>query len=205
MKRLLFPLLALALAVVGCSSSSSPPPAPTVTSASTTPGPAPTGPLSTARLQAAALKLSDLPYGWAPSPPSTVNSVTASCAAINSDATKHMPAHVEAVFQQAEEGPFMQEILASGSPEQVQAAWESFRTAAPKCAPSPHLAPVSFPAYGDASYALTLTTSPSGVTFSGDVVVVRRGQVLVEVVAFGMGGVSSSLVRQLVGKCLAKI
>jgi hypothetical protein len=167
--------------------------------------PAPIGPRSMTQLQAMTLKLADLPYGWAPSPPSTDVSVTGSCAAINSTGTQAMPAHTEADYEQSEEGPFAQEFVSSGSAEQVQAAWRSFRAEANQCSPSPHLSPESFPSYGDASYALRLTVVESGVPVSGDVILIRTGQVLVELVFFGNGGVPTPLVQQVIGLSLAKI
>ena len=116
-----------------------------------------------------------------------------------------MPAHTEADFEQSEEGPFAEEFLTSGSAQQVQAAWTSFQTAAKQCSPSPHLSPEPFPSYGDATYALGLTASEPGMNLAGDAVLIRRGQVLVEVVVFGIGGVPASLVQQVIGTGLAKV
>jgi len=42
------------------------------------------------------------------------------------------------------------------------------------------------------------------VTYDGDVVVIRKGQVYIEVAAFGVGGVSASTVQQLVSKAVDK-
>jgi hypothetical protein len=52
---------------------------------------------------------------------------------------------------------------------------------------------------------LQLTATRSGVTYDGDIVVIRKGQVYVEVAAFGIGGVPASLLQQLVGKAADKI
>lgn len=69
---------------------------------------------------------------------------------------------------------------------------------------STRLATTTFSSYGDASYALQLTALRSGVTYGGDVIVIRKGQVYVEVAVFGVGSVPASLVRQLVGTATHK-
>lgn len=202
-----------------CSSSSSSPshkaqpttPAPT----STLSGPAPTSPLSgqasATQLKAAALAIPDLPFGWAVSPPSDVSSVTAPCAALTSSASKQLPAQAETDFQASEDGPFLQEILASGPAQQVHDLWASIRNAATQCSAitsgtdTTHLSATSFSSYGDESYVLQLTASRSGVTYDGDVVVIRKGQVYIEVAAFGVDGMAASTVQELVSKAVAKV
>jgi hypothetical protein len=173
----------------------------------------PTGQQSATQLKAMALAASDLPFGWAVSPPSTDSSVTAPCSAITSDASKALPAQAETDFQQSEDGPFLQQILASGTAQQVGDTWSAVRNAASSCAAptaasgsdSTRLSAVAFPSYGDASYALQLTAVRSGVSYGGDVVVVRAGQVFLEVAVFGVGDMPASLVKQLVAKAVSKL
>lgn len=224
MNRIMAPTALVALAALvscaSCSSScSSPshkvqPTAPTSTPPPTsTPVPAPplVGQASATQLKAAALSIPDLPFGWAVSPPSDDSSVTAPCAVLTSSGTKQLPAQAETDFQASEDGPFIQEILASGPAEQVHDAWASIQKAASQCSAitsgtdTTHLATTSFQSYGDESYALQLTASRSGVTYNGDVVVIRKGQVYIEVAVFGVGGVEASLVQQLVGKAASKV
>lgn len=169
------------------------------------------GQQSTPQLKTASLATSDLPFGWAVSPPSTVSSVTAPCSAITADATTRLPARAEVDFQQSEYGPFLQEILASGPDPQVRDVWSAAQKAASSCSATPasgtdstRLATTTFSSYGDASYALQLTALRSGVTYGGDVIVIRKGQVYVEVAVFGVGSVPASLVRQLVGTATHK-
>jgi hypothetical protein len=228
MNRIMAPtalvVLAALVSCVSCSSSSSSPShkvqptAPISTSISTPPPtstPTPTPPLvgqaSATQLKAAALSIPDLPFGWAVSPPSDDSSVTAPCAALTSSGTKQLPAQAETDFQASEDGPFLQEILASGPAQQVHDAWASIQRAANQCSAitsgtdTAHLATTSFQSYGDESYALQLTASRSGVTYEGDVVVIRKGQVYIEVAVFGVGSVEASLVQQLVGKAASKV
>jgi hypothetical protein len=173
--------------------------------------PAKVGQPSAAGLKAMALAISDLPFGWAVSPPSTDSSVTSPCPAITSDAGKQLPAQAETDFQQSEYGPFLQDILATGSAQQVNQLWASVKQATSQCSgqtsgsDTTSLSTTSFHSYGDQSYALQLTATRSGVTYSGDIVVVRKGQVFVEVVVFGGGGVPAALVQQLADKAVKKI
>ncbi|MEY9932414.1 uncharacterized protein YceK [Catenulispora sp. GP43] len=168
------------------------------------------GQQSAAQLKAAALVTSDLPFGWAVSPPSADSSVTAPCSAITADGSKQLPAQAEADFQQSEDGPFLQEILASGPDTQVRDLWSSMQKTAIACsAPmagsdSTRVSATTFPSYGDASYALHLAANRSGVSYGGDVVVIRKGQMYIEVAVFGVGGVSASLVQELVGTAVHK-
>ena len=52
---------------------------------------------------------------------------------------------------------------------------------------------------------MQLTAVRSGVTYTGDVVVIRKGQTFVEVAVFGVPGISAasaSRVQQMVGKAV---
>ena len=160
--------------------------------------PALVGQASATQLKAAALAIPDLPFGWAVSPPAADSSVTAPCEALTASGSMRLPAQAETDFQASEDGPFLQEILASGPAQQVHDVWASIQKAASQCSAitsgtdTTRLSTTSFPSYGDESYALQLTASRSGVTYDGDVIVIRKGQVYVEVAAFGVGGVPAS-------------
>lgn len=205
--------LVASVALVSCTSCSSSSSSPSHKVLPTAPAPTSTlsGQASATQLKAAALAIPDLPFGWAVSPPSDVTSVTAPCAALTSSGSKQLPAQAETDFQASEDGPFLQEILASGPAQQVHDLWASIRNAATQCSAitsgtdTTHLSEVSFSPYGDESYTLQLTANRSGVTYDGDVVVVRKGQVYIEVAAFGVGGVPASTVQELVSKAVAKI
>ncbi len=160
---------------------------------------------ATSPLAGMELTASDLPYGWAPSPPAADSSVTSPCSAITADATAHLPNQAEVDFQQSEDGPFLQEILAGGSAQQTQAAWSAVQKAPSLCAASTRLATTPFQSYGDASYALALTATRAGVTYGGDVVVIRKGQNFAEVVVFGVGSVQPALVQQMAAKAVGKL
>jgi hypothetical protein len=164
-----------------------------------------------AQLKSVALAIPDLPYGWAVSVPSTDSSVTSPCPGITSSAGAQLPAQAEADFQQSEDGPFLQEILAAGSAQQVSAIWTSIQKAASQCSASTsgadttHVSTTALPPYGDQSYALQLTATRSGVNYGGDIVVIRKGQVFIEVVVFDVGGVPASVVQQMAGKAADKV
>jgi hypothetical protein len=208
MNRIMAPMAVVVSALlVACSSLSHPAKgtAPTSTTSHLT------GQASATQLKSAALAIPDLPYGWAVSPPSEDSSVTSPCTALTASGSRQLPAQAETDFQASEDGPFVQEILASGPAQQVHDLWASIRTAASQCsaivsgADTTHLSATSFSSYGDESYALQLTAGRSGVTYDGEVVVVRKGQVYVEVAAFGVGGIDASLLQQLVGKAVDKV
>ncbi|MBS2545809.1 hypothetical protein KGQ19_02895 [Catenulispora sp. NL8] len=214
----IMPLVALTVSalLVGCSSASDKGKSQasetsttvTTTAATATPTSAATSQPSasaTSPLAGLALAISDLPYGWASSPPSTDSSVTAPCSAITADATAHLPNQAEVDFQQSEDGPFLQEILAGGSAQQTQAAWAAVQKAPSLCVEPTRLATTPFQSYGDASYALALTATRAGVAYGGDVVVIRKGQTFAEVVVFGVGGVQPALVQQVAAKAVGKL
>jgi hypothetical protein len=169
------------------------------------------GQASATQLKAAAIAIPDLPFGWAVSPPAAASSVTAPCDALTASGSMQLPAQAETDFQESEDGPFLQEILASGPMQQVHDVWASVQKAASQCSAitsgtdTTHLSATSFSSYGDESYALRLTASRSGVTYGGDVVVIRKGQVYIEVAAFGVGGVPASTVQQQVSKAVGKV
>jgi hypothetical protein len=160
------------------------------------------------------LGLPDLPFGWAVSPLSANSSVSSPCPALTSDASKQLPAQAESDFQQSEDGPFLQEILATGPAQPVHTVWASIRQAASKCSTpdsngeTTTLSVAQFPSYGDESYTMQLKAVRSGVTYTGDVVVIRKGQTFAEVAVFGVPGispVSAPLVQQMVGKAVGKL
>lgn len=210
MNRIMTPMaLVASVALVSCTSCSSSSSAPSHKAQPT--APALVGQASVTQLKAAALALPDLPFGWAVSPPSDASSVTAPCAALTAGGSRQLPAQAETDFQASEDGPFLQENLASGPAQQVHDVWASIQKAANQCSvitsgtDTTHLSATSFPSYGDESYALQLTAGRSGVTYDGDVIVVRKGQVYIEVAVFGIGGVAASTLQQLVGKAVDKI
>ena len=224
MNRIMAPMAVVVSALLGACSSSAHNAKPAVstpsTSASTstsasasasTAAPALVGQATVTQLKAAALAIPDLPFGWAVSPPSAVSSVTAPCAALTSSGSMQLPAQAESDFQASEDGPFVQDILASGSAQQVHDLWASVQKAAGQCSAiasgtdTTRLSRTAFSSYGDESYALQLNANRSGVAYSGDVVVIRKGQVYIEVAAFGVGGVDASLVQQLVAKAFARL
>ena len=189
MNRTMAPMvLVMSALLVACSSATdkAAPPAPktsasetsaTETSPSETsarvsaPAPAPVGQQSAAQLKALALATPDLPFGWAVSPPATDTSVTAPCSALTSDGSKQLPAQAETDFQQSEDGPFLQEILASGPTQQVHDVWASVQKAALACSATAsgtdttQLSAMTFTSYGDESYALQLAVNRSGVSY----------------------------------------
>ena len=212
-------IAALALATAGCSSNS--PQAQTLPAQSATPAPAATSATATAaaasssQLTSELLAVTDLPAGWSTTATSSSSGGAASCKALDSGAWQSLPANAEADFTGGTLGPELAEKLAAGSASQVAAAWQAFTAATAQCASftTPDssggtdkfsLAGLSFPSYGDGTYAFALTVDADGVSASGDVVVVRKGDVLVQIFAVGLTGVPVSVVEDAVGKAVAK-
>jgi hypothetical protein len=184
------------------------PPTQTRATASSAPAPA-------ADLSKALLALDDMPPGWSPQTVSSDSGASPSCVPLKDGAWKHLPQSAEADFEQGQTGPFLIEQLAGGSASQAGAAMRALIKATGECAKFTQktgsgtnawsLEPLSFPSYGDATYAFALTiASDAGMSAGGDVVIVRKGGVLVQVTVYGIGSVSVSTVEDLVGKAVAK-
>jgi len=203
-----------ALLTAGCAAAQKP--AQTLTTPpSSAPSSASTGAAST-DLSKALLAVTDLPAGWTTDELSSGGTGDASCPALNSGPWKHLPQEAEADFSDGQTGPFLLDQLAGGSAAQASAALQSFVKATSQCAHFTQeasggtntfkLSAMSFPSYGDATYAFAVTVSQSlGLSASGDIVVVRKGGILVEITVFGLESVPVSLVEQLVTKALAKV
>lgn len=213
MRKSLLTLAAL-VAVGGCSSATQQ--AQTLATPSTAAA-SPSAAASTAStdLKAALLTVTDLPAGWSTYQTSNENDGPASCPALNNGPWKKLPQSADADFSQGQTGPFLLEELASGGSDKVSAALQSFANATSTCSHFTGksdsgtldftLAALSFPKYADATYAFALTIkSDSGLSAGGDVVVVRKGNVLVEVTMFGLGSVPVSQVEDIVNKAVSK-
>jgi hypothetical protein len=206
--------LLTAAAVAGCSSG--PGQAQTLaTVPAQTPATASSAPAPAADLSKALLALDDMPPGWSPQTVSSDSGGSPSCVPLKDGAWKHLPQSAEADFEQGQTGPFLIEQLAGGSASQAGAAMRALIKATGECAKFTQktgsgtnawsLEPLSFPSYGDATYAFALTiASDAGMSAGGDVVIVRKGGVLVQVTVYGIGSVSVSTVEDLVGKAVAK-
>lgn len=211
------------VAGAGCSSSPKqaqtlPAPAANTTTFMATPttstGPA-TAAASTADLTSSLLTVDDMPAGWTTTPPSADSGGVASCSALDNRSWQQLPNRAEADFQGSSLGPFLAEKLVSGTAAQISAAWSAFAQATAQCSSFSTkssdgttqkftLSGLSFPSYGDATYAFAVTVSNSGLNASGDVVIVRKGAELVEVMALAIGNLPVSLVEQAVSKAVAK-
>jgi hypothetical protein len=208
--------LLAAAGLAGCSSS--PHKAQTLTTqAASTPAASTPSAMAAANLKSDLLAIADMPAGWSTTGSTSDGShATASCPAINSRAWQQLPSNAEADFSDGSMGPFLTEKLAAGTVAQTTAAWQAFSKATTQCAtfsaPTSgggtekfQLAALSFPSYGDQTYAIALTlTASSGLSASGDIVVVRKGGVLVQVIAVGLESVPVTTVEDAVSKAVAK-
>jgi hypothetical protein len=187
---------AVLLLVAGCSSGAKQ--AQTLSAASSPPASASApAPSPTANLSAELLTVNDLPAGWSSSTPSSSEGGAASCKALNNGPWKTLPEHAEADFQESGVGPYLSEELSAGSATQISHAWTAFGTATSTCrsfsgttssgTAQYSLQALSFPSYGNQTYAFAVSLSESGVTASGDIVVVRKGDALVQIIAIGLG------------------
>lgn len=207
-------LLAAAPLMAACSSA--PQQAQTLAAPSTAASsPSPAAATATPDLKAALLTVTDLPAGWSTYQSSNGDNGPASCPALNNGPWKKLPQLADAGFSQGQTGPFLLEELASGGSDQVLAALQSFANATSTCSHFTGksgsdtldftLAALSFPKYADATYAFAMTIkSGTGLSAGGDVVVARKGSVLVEVTVFGFGSMPVSQVEDLVGKAVSK-
>ena len=62
-----------------------------------------------------------------------------------------------------------------------------------------------FPSYGDQTYAIALTlTTNAGLSASGDVVVVRKGDVLVQIIEVGLESVPVATLEDVTSKAVGE-
>lgn len=205
---------AAALLLAGCSSSAKQAQTLPVAAGSTTTGAAASS-TPAASVASELLTISDMPAGWTTSKPSSSSGGPASCSALNNGQWKALPERAEADFQQSEIGPFVVEKLDAGSSAQVSAAWTAFGSATSACQSFTStdstgttkftLSQLSFPSYGDATYAFGITADDSGVSASGDIVVVRKGDTLVQIIAIGVPDVPVSVVEQATKTAVGKV
>ena len=168
-------------------------------------------------LNKALLTLSDMPPGWSPDTQSPDSASDApSCSPLKDGLWKHLPQSAEADFSQSDTGPFLLELLAGGSADQANTAMQALIKATGQCTTFTQktdsgtntwsLAPLSFPSYGDATYAFRLSiTADMGISAGGDVVIVRKGGVLAQITVYGLGSVPVAMVEDLVTKAVAKL
>lgn len=185
----------------------------TTAGAHTTASTADTGYPTSAQLQNELLAITDMPTGWS-AVPDTGSGGAASCPALNGGG--RMPSNAKAQYEKSALGPLVGEGLAAGSAAAENADWSRVQTALNTCRSYTSdngdgtttawtLSALSFPAYGQATYALAVTATDSGVTLSGDVILVRKAGVLVTVTVLGVGGVDVGTVEGFVGKAVGKI
>ena len=200
---------AAALLLAGCSSSGKQAQTltPTAPSSSSSAG-------SAGGISSELLAVTQLPTGWSStSPSSSSGSATASCAALNNRPWQTLPERAEADFQQSANGPFLAEKLDAGSAAEVSQAWTAFGTATSECrsftgsdGTQTTLSALSFPKYGDATYAFALTATADGESVAGDVVVVRKDNTMIQIITAGLGdGVPISTVEQATTAAVAKV
>jgi len=170
------------------------------------------GPVTQEALSGALLTVDDLPSGWAVSPPDEDEDDDDFC----EDAPKYrqpvMEAEVE--FQESDFGPFAFEAIgtyddASAYMDEIRAAVEACRdfteTDEDGSESKGSFQPLSFPKFGEETFATRLSGEGGGFPFSGDIVIVRLDDELVMMIgslAVMGGGVDDfeDLVRKAVDR-----
>ncbi|MBR7838036.1 hypothetical protein KDL01_32485 [Actinospica durhamensis] len=217
-----------ALLAAGCSSNAaqpqtlpaaadSTPPATASSTASTTASTDASPAASTdASLSAELLTVNDFPAGWTTTTPGGSSGSGPSCKALDNGAWLKPPQRAEADFADSQGEYLLAEKLDAGSVTQVSQAWTAFGSATSTCRTftntiSGHtvtyrLQDLSFPSYGDKMYAFAVAATVSGLTVNADIVVVRKGNALVQIIAEAQeGSVPVSLVEQTVSKAVALV
>lgn len=168
-----------------------------------------------ANLAGELLTAPDVAAGWSSAAPVSTAGAASTCSALNGQSWQHLPEHADTGLRRSAGGISVSEALEAGPAGQIAGAYSASYAAVSQCreftvtAPAGpvryRLAPCSFPAYGDASYAFTVTVSSAGAVRSGDVVVVRNGATLVQVTALGSAGVPAATVEQVTSAAVAKV
>jgi hypothetical protein len=203
-----------AILAAGCSSNAkqaAASPATTVTA-----GPYTDTPTPAANLTAELLTVDDLPAGWTTTTPGSSSGSDPSCAALSSGAWKHLPQRAQADFQNSGGDVLVTEKLAAGSADQVSQAWTAFGAATSQCRTFTNtidghtvtyrLQDLSFPSYGEKTYAFAMTATVSVVTVNADIIVVRKGNTLVEILAMAENtGVPVDVAEQATSKAVGRV
>lgn len=216
--------LLLALAV-GCGGGSQQaetitPRAPRPTEATTAAAPSPRDapPLNAAELEEKLLALDDLPAGWttAPEEEDEDSGTTEWC---GRDLEEEFEPGVEAAvdFQKDDFGPFLSHSVerheGGGAKEAIDAFIETAQECEEWTETDPdagettfRLSPLSFPKLGDQTVAVRISGDNDFVSFAGDVVVWRRGDLLSLLINVGIGGdLDSALTEEMARKADAKL
>jgi hypothetical protein len=126
-----------------------------------------------------------------------------------------LTSHAEADLNGGMAGPFLVEQIASGDPAQVTKAWDSLVNGLPKCTTYTHggangsstfsIVRTSLPAYGDSSYAFTLTIQLStGINGNGYIVAARNGNSVAVIYIVALTPMDKTFVESTMGKAVTK-
>jgi hypothetical protein len=213
--------VALSLGIVcGACSASASKPAASGTNA-TPPGPtaaaATTTTIALPDLKAEALSISDMPTGWSVDNSSGSSGSGPDCL----KPLQHPAASLERASASFQNGdlPNMDESLAYYATGEARNAYLRYVATLAACRQvtfkvsghtlSGSMGEMSFPSVGDESraYQINMSTSVSGVDFSVgiDVVVVRKGNVAMDLVLVDLGTPDTALLQQFSAKAVAKI
>lgn len=203
-KALIAVCVGAALLAAGCSSNSQQ--ASTLSGATAPAGSAAASSTPAANLTTELLTVNDFPAGWTTDTQASSSGSGPSCTALQNGAWKTLPQRAEADFKDSDGETLVTEELDAGPADQVTQAWTAFGTATSTCRTftstiSGHtvtfqLQDMSFPSYGDKTMAFGLTASVSSLTINADIIVVRKGDTLVQIIAESeFGGVPVDLVE----------
>jgi hypothetical protein len=152
-----------------------------------------------AQLNAALLAVQEMPTGYAVTPDTSNSSDKGPCDKPTLNTQVPPAAKASIRFSKAQAGPFFVESLAAYAGDGAKRIYELAKQLFDSCpkwsetgsdgtATAYSIAPLSFPKLGDATLAFRLTGATAGATAEGDVIVVRKGN-LVAVMA-GLGTTS---------------
>lgn len=195
--------------------------------AASAPHPAPVAPPTAAELRARLLTLADLPYGF------VADDATADANGVMSSADQHCRAMTDLInsqghpagalvtadasFTRSQFGPNIATGLAGfATPEAAQRLLAGVTEAMHACTKLTEtdkdgssydflVAPLSFPATGDASGAIRVVTDVDDLPVQVDIVLVRVGSTLLYVADTGFGSTDPSLTQQVVSRAVAKV
>lgn len=163
-------------------------------------------------LQSALLTLSDLSAGWTSLPDSSSTQLsTLDCGAILPDVRQ---VAATARFE-TERGGHLSETIAAFHPGEAE-QWLTALQAGTTCTSlnegenqgtpiAAHVAPLSFPATGDQSFSLKLTTDFGAGRYETDVVCVRVGDFIIQLGTTTVEGADPNLTTSMVQKALDRL
>ncbi|WP_034270229.1 hypothetical protein [Actinospica robiniae] len=167
-------------------------------------------------LAADLLTTHDLPAGWTSLALSSNTAHSAACGSlsIGDSSDRPLPREAFTEFTDRATASTLGEMIQSGDAAPVAQVWSglgnlasvcpTFKVTSASTAVAYQLANLTLPTYGSRAHAFTLTAMGNGIMLSGDLVAVRKDDLIVVIMTLGVQGVPSSVLLSALGEAVAR-